>query len=107
MVSWVVVDGVCNVIGVMWRVDSVVVGGGQCWQRHLGDVAHGWCCGWQWMHLWQLPEAFKDINRLLRPKHPVRASPVTGNFLSALFCTIGGAGQPLLWTGVCKHVNKV
>ena len=45
---WVVVDGVCDVVWVTWCVNGVMVGGGQCLRRRLGDVARVQRCGGWW-----------------------------------------------------------
>ena len=48
MASWGVVDGVRGVVWVTWHMHGVVGGGGQCLQRHLGDMACRWRCGGWW-----------------------------------------------------------
>ena len=40
-------DGISNVVAMMWHTDGVVGGCGQCRRRHLGDIARRRrCSGW-------------------------------------------------------------
>ena len=48
MALWGVVDGIRNIVGVMWHVNGVVEHGGWCSQCRLGDVARRRHCGGWW-----------------------------------------------------------